>query len=288
MSIARQSTTNTLTFDEVITRLAQQGMIDGLIVVGSAAQEQLTAVSDYDLVIILSTMPVPLHVGMTYIDGRFADLIFHTTDQIEQILVATTPFAFWDWVGRLVGWLATGKVVFDRQGQLGQAQAKVQSGAWLQPISDRAAYNAWQSINYNLQVVRRYLASADPTYLLAADMRMLLFGPQDLFFNYFAVRGLPPDSEKNSIRYLQVHDPAYLTLFQRFLLETDRQAKFHYYEQVAMMTLAPVGGLWRTGETIMNIDAQVVTPAMETSALDFWEGLVSGSQSVTPGENDNE
>lgn len=274
MPIARQSTTNTLTFDEVITRLAQQGMIDGLIVVGSAAQEQLTAVSDYDLVIILSTMPVPLHVGMTYIDGRFTDLIFHTTEQVAQILSATTPFAFWDWVGRLVGWLETGEVVFDRYGLLGKAQAKVQQGTWLQPISDRQVYGAWQSINYNVQVVRRYLASDDPTYLMAADVRMAIFGPQDLFWHYFTVRKLPTDSEKQQIQYLQAHDPAFLTRFQRFLAETDRATKFRLYEELAKWVLAPVGPLWQAGETILNLDAAVVTPAMEQQALAFWEELI--------------
>lgn len=274
MPVTRQSTTNTLPFDEVIARLSQQEIVTGLIVVGSAAQEQMTPVSDYDLVIVLASLPVPLHVGVTYIDDRFTDLIFHTVDQIEQILAATTPFAFWDWTGRLVSWLETGKVTFDRHGKLGQAQAKVKDGDWLQTNNDQAAYSAWQSINYNLQVVRRYLAADDPAYLAAADIRMLLFGPQDLFFNYFAVRGLRPDSEKKSIHYLQTHDPDYLRLFNHFLIEPDRAVKFRLYEQLAALTLAPVGALWQVGETILNLGAQNVTPAIEGDALDLWEMLV--------------
>lgn len=274
MPKTRQSTTDTLTFDEVIATLSQQSIVDGLIVVGSASQDQLTPVSDYDLVIILAEMPVPLHVGVTYIDGRFTDLIFHTTTQIEQILAATEPFDFWHWVGRLVGWLETGKVVFDHHGKIRQAQAKVQQGAWIQPIGDKATYGAWQTINYNLQVVRRYLASDDPLYLMAADIRMMLYGPQDLFFNYFTVRGLQSDSEKNCIRYLQTHDPAYLALFNRFLTETERPIKFQHYTQLAAMTLAPVGKLWQVGDTVLNIDAHLVTPELEKQALDFWESLV--------------
>lgn len=274
MPVTRRSTTNTLTFDEVIARLSQQEIVTGLIVVGSAAQEQMTPVSDYDLVIVLASLPVPLHVGVTYIDGRFTDLLFHTVDQIEQILAATTPFAFWDWTGRLVGWLETGKVIFDRHGKLGQAQTKVKDGDWLQTNKDQAAYSAWQSINYNLQVVRRYLTADDPAYLAAADIRMMLFGPQDLFFNYFAVRGLPPDNEKKAIQYLQSHDPAYLRLFNQFLAERDRHVKYQLYEQLAVLTLAPVGALWQTGETALNLDAQLVTPALEQEALGFWEALI--------------
>ncbi|MCE7989429.1 MAG: hypothetical protein DYG89_50400 [Caldilinea sp. CFX5] len=254
MPITRQSTTKTLALEEVIARLSQQAAVDGLVVVGSAAQEQLTPASDYDLVLILAAMPVPLHVGVTYIDGRFTDLLFHTVDQVEQILAATTPVDFWDWTGRLIDWLQTGNVVFDRHGKIGQAQAKVKSGVWLQTNNDQATYGAWQSINYNLQVVRRYLAADDPAYLAAADIRMMLFGPQDLFFTYFTVRGLPPDNEKKVIQYLQSHDPEYLWLFNRFLTEQDRHVKYQLYEELAALTLAPVGGLWPTGETILNLD----------------------------------
>lgn len=275
MPVTRQSTTNTLTFDEVIARLSQQEIVTGLIVVGSAAQEQMTPVSDYDLVIVLASLPVPLHVGVTYIDGRFTDLLFHTVEQMEQILAATTPFAFWDWTGRLVGWLETGMVVFDRHGKLGQAQTKVKDGDWLQTNNDQAAYSAWQSINYNLQVVRRYLAADDPAYLRAADLRMLLFGPQDLFFNYFAVRGLRPDSEKKQIQYLQEYDPVFLANFSRFLTETNRDEKFRLYEKLAEVVVAPVGSLWQTGETSLNINSEVVAPEIEEQALDFWEELTN-------------
>lgn len=274
MPLVHKAITNNLTFAEVITRLSEHSAVDGLIIVGSAAQEQLTPVSDYDLVIILSAMPVPLHVGVTYIDGRFTDLLFHTVDQVEQILAATTPFDFWDWTGRLVGWLQTGKVVFDRHGKVGQAQTKVKAGVWLQTNHEQAAYGAWQRINYNLQVVRRYLTADDPAYLAAADIRMMLFGPQDLFFNYFAVRELPPDSEKKAIQYLQTHDPGYLQLFNCFLTEQDRAVKFQLYEQLAVLTLAPVGALWQTGETVLNLDVQVVSSALEEEAMDFWEALI--------------
>lgn len=230
--------------------------------------------SDYDLVLILSTMPVPLHTGVTTIDGRFTDLLFHTSDQVAQILAATEPFDFWDWTGRLVGWLETGDVRFDRHGNLGAAQAKVRNGDWISASDGQAIYSAWQTINYNLAVVRRYLTSDDPTYLAAAELRMALFGPQDLFWNYFAIRGLQPDSEKQHIRYLQEHDPTFLADFQRFLAELDRDEKFRRYVALAERVLAPVGALWQAGETVLNLSGKDPTPAMEKQALDFWKGLI--------------
>ncbi len=271
----RKAKTNERTIDEVIDKLARQEIIDGLIVVGSAATDQLTPASDYDLVIVLATMPVPLHTGVTYIDGRFTDLLFHTTEQIEQILAATEPFDFWDWTGRLVGWLETGQVHFDRHGKLGAAQAKIRSGQWIAPVEESAGYGAWQTINYNLAVVRRLLTSDDPAYLMAADLRMALFGPQDLFWNYFAVRGLQPDSEKQHIRYLQEHDPTFLAYFNRFLAELDRNEKFRCYVVLAEQVLAPVGALWQAGETVLNLGGKERTFAMEEKALDFWAGLIT-------------
>ncbi len=269
----RRSITNAISFDEVLSRLAGQSAVDGLIVVGSAAQGEMTPASDYDLVLVLAELPVPLHTGVTYIDGRFTDLIFHTAAQLEQILAATAPLDFWDWTGRLVGWLETGQVRFDRHGQLTAAQAKVQSGQWLAVVGDDAARGAWQTINYNLAVVRRLLTSADPTYLMAAELRMAIYGPQDLFWHYFAVRGLQPDSEKQHIRYLQEHDPEFLADFNRFLAESNRDEKFQRYVALAERVLAPVGPLWHAGETILNLSGKDLTPAMEKQALNFWEGL---------------
>lgn len=282
MPITQLSSTNDLSFDEVITRLSQQSVIDGLIVVGSAATEHMTPASDYDLVLVLSAMPMPLHTGVTYIDGRFTDLLFHTTAEIEQILAATDPLDFWDWTGRLVGWLEAGTIHFDRTGQLAAAQAKVQCGVWVEPVGDRAIYGAWQSVNYNLAVVRRYLFSDDPTYLMAADLRMAIYAPQDLFWHYFTVRGLPPDSEKAQLAYLQEHDPGFLDDFYRFLSASNRNEKFRRYEALAEHVLALMGKLWQKDEIILNLDAAVITPELEQQALAFWEALVRGAPATSP------
>ncbi|MEZ4673852.1 MAG: hypothetical protein R2932_06345 [Caldilineaceae bacterium] len=151
---------------------------------------------------------------------------------------------------------------------------KYKAPTGLSPIGDHEAYAAWQSINYNLAVVRRYLTSDVPDYLAAADLRMMLYGPQDLFWNYFQVRKLAPDSEKQQIIYLEEHDPQFLAQFKYFLTEQDRHEKFRRYEALATTVLAPVGQLWQAGEVVLNLDAEAVTPKLELYALDFWESLV--------------
>ncbi len=276
MPKSRRSTTDNATLNEVINRLSQHPSVDGLIVIGSASRGELNPASDYDLVVILSTMPLPLHVGVTTIDGRRTDVIFHEAAQVDAFLAASEPLDFGSWTGRLVGWLREGRIVFDRDGRLGQAQQKAGRGDWLLPAGTAHGFGAWNGVNYNLQVARRYLASDDPLYLNTADIRMMLYGPSDLFFNYFEARRLRWDGEKAALQYLQQHDPEYLSLFTQFLTEPERQAKFKLYEMLAALTIAPVGELWREDDTVMMVDAAEVTPAMERMALDFWEELVRG------------
>ncbi len=105
---------------------------------------------------------------------------------------------------------------------------------------------------------------------------MMIYGPSDLFFNYFEIRQLRWDGEKAAIRYLQKQAPQYLTLFNQFLTERDRKVKFRLYKKLAEMTVAPVGQLWYENDTVMVINADEVTPEMENRALDFWEHLLLG------------
>lgn len=274
MAETRRSTTNDRSFEEVLAGLGRHDAVDGLVVIGSARSGNLSPSSDFDLVVVLSSMRVPLHVGVTYIDGRFADVVFHTVAQVEEVLAADLPLDFGSWVGRLAGWLETGDIVFDRCGLLSRAQAKVQDASWIRTSGEQEAFAAWNGVNYNLQVVRRCLLSDDPHYQQTADIRMMLYGPSDLFFNYFAARGVRWAGEKSAIRYLHDHDPGYLALFNRFLAEQDRAGKFRLYEELARQTIAPVGGLWRHGDTVMMLDIAPVTPALEAEALDFWAELV--------------
>ena len=271
------SSTHALTLAEVTGRLSQKEEVEGIILVGSAIKDVLTPASDYDLVIVLNESPVPLHVGVTAINGRFTDLVFHTTAQVEEFLAATKPFSFSDWTGRLVGWLEVGEILFDRDGLLQQAQAKAHSGVWIQDDPTGDAFHAWNGVNYNLAVARRLFAAEDPLYLQTLDLRMALYAPADLFFNYFRARSLRWDGDKWAIRYLNEHDPDYLILFRRFLSEQDRAQKFRLYEQLAVRALEPVSDLWAEGDTVIMPDTEVVTAEIEQQALDFWESLIRSS-----------
>jgi predicted nucleotidyltransferase len=87
-TINRTSTSpsNDMTLEQITARLSQNEVVTGLLLIGSAARGELTPTSDVDLVVVLSEMPVPLHVGVTYIDGTLTDLIFLRAAQIGKAL----------------------------------------------------------------------------------------------------------------------------------------------------------------------------------------------------------
>ena len=118
------------------------------------------------------------------------------------MLETDKPLSVATWEGRLIGWLQEGELVFDRRGYLLQSQNKVSNGHWRQGQNDQGA-GPWNGVNYNVAILRRYLRSDDPLYLKTADIRMMLYGPFDLFFNYFAARNIHWSGEKLAIRYLE-------------------------------------------------------------------------------------
>ena len=270
-----QAKTNGMTLAEVIDRLAQNKIVTGLLVIGSASKDKLTPSSDYDLVIVLAENHLPLHVGVTYIDGRFTDLIFLTTAQFEQILALETAIDEDEWLGRIIRWVQEGTIAFDRRGHLAQAQEKVTQGQWLQVKDKVDGYNPWFRVNYNLSQNKRMLTSNDPVYQTVVDLRVALYGSADLFFSYFAIRNLPWSGEKDAVRYLLAHDPAYLDLFQKFISEGDRERKFEIYEELAELTVAPAGSIWQDDVSVMTFERKVGLSVI-AEAVDFWDELVGG------------
>lgn len=276
MPICGQSSTAQMPLEAVTARLARHPLVDGLLLIGSAGQGGLTPASDIDLALVLRRSPVPLFVGVTWIEGRFTDLLFWTSAQVEQICGLDQPVAADSELGRIVAWLAQARIVYDATGSVQQAQRKAQAGLWIAPPSPHAGYSPWVRINYNLAVVRRYLASDDPDYLTAADVRMLVYGPADLLWGYFQIRGIDWTGEKPALAHLRRHDPDYLGLYLRFLAEAERQEKFRLYEELSARTVAPVGRLWQPGDALVNVTDAPATEEKERANLAFWQELLSG------------
>jgi hypothetical protein len=261
-----------LTLEEVIVRLSSHEQVAGLLLIGSTARSQLTPASDYDLALILSDMPVPLHVALTTIDGRLTDLLFVTLAQIDEVLALDTPVDQGQWLARVVRWLEAGQIAYDRTGQIARAQAKVQAQNWLRARGPMDAYGAWFRLNFNLAHTRRLLTSDDPTYRAAAELRLSLYAPSDLLFGYWEIRDLRWEGEKAAVRHLKVHDPAYLAAYLGFLREIDPEHKLAAYEALAVKTLAPLGVPWPADATALALD-EAVTPERLQAGHRWWQSL---------------
>ena len=89
----------------VTARLATHEAVEGVVWVGSTGTEQLTDASDYDILLFLNEMPVPLHVVFTTIDDVLTDVIFADVDALDRILSSQDLSALSAKDGNVMNWL---------------------------------------------------------------------------------------------------------------------------------------------------------------------------------------
>jgi len=268
------SETDRLSLDEVVGRLAGDERVRGIVLLGSTGDGSLTADSDYDLLLILAQLPVPLHVVFTTIEDRLADVIFSDEQFIDHILGGDDPTPDSPATGILMTWLQRGRIVHDSDGRIGLAQNKIKEGRWLVVPDEMAVFNVWKGIHYNYHQTKRMLAAADPVYQTAVDLR-LTYMLTDVWFGYFVVRQLTWEGEKKAVRYWQKQDPDYLAVFQEYLMATERQQRFALYTELAQRTLEPIGGLSHTPATLVTLQGGDWGMRDMKVALDFWKNLLS-------------
>jgi hypothetical protein len=281
---ASLSESNTLSLSQVVARLAENDRVDGVLTIGTTSGEGLTPASDYDIVIVLPEMPDGLEpYGVTHIAGRFTDLLFVTGQQLDEILALSAPIDSHAWLGRIIRWFENGRIAFDRYGQLHAVRHKVQAASYLLPLADDGRAGWWR-VNYNLAQTRRMLTANDPVYRVAAELRIALYGPTDLLFNYFDIRNLPWTGDKDAVRYLLSNDPDYLAGFRQFIAEADPERRFALYEDLAKRTIAPVGELWGASVTALAFHHTGAADHPTDQAERFWDRLIAVKDQDTQGD----
>jgi hypothetical protein len=273
------SQSNNLTLNEVIARLQQHDVVDGVLLMGSTGQNIISPASDYDLVVVLSSQPEPIALLHTVIDQRLAEVYFFSTDTLDQIAdepnnaqggelpSAGDRVAFYTW-------LQIGRIAFDRSSRLARVQQHLRTTEWFNPVGDAQRYAIWFGHNYNLQHTKWIARSNDQLYQREVDIR-LMFTSFFMFCDYFHLRRLPWQGSKAAMRWLEQHDPAYLTLFHAFLDAPNRAAKLPIYERLVELTLAPVGQVLSNEQSAVNFAPDsVFEPGMIERGLAFWESLI--------------
>lgn len=259
---------------EVITRLAQHREVESIAILGSGARGILNPASDYDVLVVLSEMPVPVSLVLTTIERRLAEVVFFSADTIEQWLAIET-FDAGSYASSILRRLQKARVTFDRTGRITRLYEKALSSSWKEKHDQQKVWEAWFSCNYDLQHTKRLLTSPDPVYLMAGDLR-LLTTLSDLLTTYFLIRQVPWQGGKEAIRYLMSHDPDYLEAFQDCVGETNRKRKLDLYEKAAALTLAPLGPLWSYDATAIELRTEgEMRPELLQAAFAWWEHLIS-------------
>jgi len=271
------SATASLTLDEVVARLSARPAVEGLLTIGTTRVGRLTLTSDYDLVVVLTERPVPVHVGLGTIDGRLADLLFVDQQTVRDVVDRVDPLPAHEWVGRTARWLHAGEIRFDRHGLLRAAQDRVRARDHLRPVSDLEAYGVWFGINYNLKQTERMLAAEDAVSLEAVDLRLAYMVMQAVA-GYFTVRGLLWEGEKAALRSLKEYDPNYHACLSGFFAASDRRERFRLYAELARRSLAPMGVDWPTEETAFTFDSAAMPDTQPRddvlrNAIEWWEDL---------------
>lgn len=266
-----------LTLDETLTRLAAHPQVDGLAIFGAQATPTVSPVSDYDLLILVEGQPVPIFQMLTHIAGRMADLVFVETGLADRLLADDAPVAASSWEGMFLQKMGKATIHYDRVGRLGQvaalAQQRVQAGRLFTPTSATERYGDWFWYNHSLLHIQRMAAADDPIYHTAVDL-MLLGGLATLCRAYCRTHNVVWEGEKAALRYLQAHDPDFLTLLRACLATTDRQQKIAAYAQLLNQALDTSYGVWTPRITAVYLADPPQTAERVEQALRYWAELL--------------
>jgi hypothetical protein len=248
---SKAAVTNSMTLDQVANRLSERPEIDGIFYMGSTASGELKPNSDYDIVVVFQELLVPIHILTTWIHGHFAEIHCTTTESIERVIAQPLEWSSGSEEEAIIRWLRSGRIAFDRHGTLRHAQDIASQTPKAVPSSTAIA-SGWWGISYNVSHLNRYLADADPMAETVVRIR-LLYSVFQVVAGYFIVRGIAWSGEKSAVEHLTLHDPNYLQVLQQCLAEEELSQKAGLYRQLADLTLAPVGGLSREGNTAIWI-----------------------------------
>lgn len=214
--ITTPSSSDALTFEEVLRRLMASPAVDGIAEFGSRSAGYTNAWSDYDLLILVRAVPAPVFQMVTTIDGRLADIVLVDVATADTLLTAAGPPEPQSFAGLFAQKMRTAQIVYDASDRLHKVKqlvAAVQAAPAAQRSRLHDAYADWFWLSFGLLQLERMASSHDPVYQTAVDMMLTACLP-GAWRAYFACRALPWEGEKAAVRYWEEHDAEYLVQLQ--------------------------------------------------------------------------
>ena len=210
--LSTPSVSDHLSLDETIAHLIRSPRIDGIAEFGSRAHHHATPASDYDLLILVSSLPASVFQLVTAIDHRLADIVLVETQTADTLLASEErPTSFFEEL--FAQKMQTAHIQYHRPNRLTRVQQHVTSSSWQavqsEPPAQGVLHTAWFWQSFGLLQLERMARSDDPLHLSAVDM-MLTACLSGTWRSYFATRALPWNGEKAALRYWEEHDSAYL------------------------------------------------------------------------------
>ncbi len=278
MHILEHTPANDLSLDETLAKLASQPTVDGVALFGSKAGPNASPISDHDLLILVTELPIPIFQMFTHIEKRMADVVFLETTLVDHLFQANEPVAANSFEGMQLLKMAKLQIMYDETQRLSRLQQlaldRAATNNLLLPTSDNQQYQTWFWLNFGLAHIKRMAQSDDPVYETAVDM-MLATSLGGMSRAYCSIRHIPWEGEKAALRYLAAHDSDYLALLRSCLRATERHHQLVSYEQLVQQTLAPIGELWQTDVTAVYLRGAEHTAENLDTALNFWNNLLT-------------
>lgn len=264
-----------ISFDELIRRLSASDIVEGIALFGS----QRSAISDYDLLLVVKTLPVPIFQMFTTIEQNMADVIFVQMETVNTVLELETAVHPYSPEGMLLHKMQKATILYDGTGKLKDVQRRASHHPdLLEKLQD--TYSGWFWHNHSLMHMKRMSQSADPIYQMAVAL-MLMTVLAEISRVYFQMRGIIWEGEKAALRYFQAHDKDFFEGLLEALSASTTAHRLAAYEH--LLDIA-VGNVWGGDISAVYLREVAHTPENLDRALMFWEQLV-GNGHANPESN---
>jgi len=224
--------------EEMVSKLAANPDVLGLIEYGNARKEDDHIPGDYDLVVILEEKDADVESLHFYVSGVPADLNVRTLDEIRSLRRAEG----FDSV------LLDGRISHDPDGQVSIAIRELRDRHAATPAEAPSQQSFAFERHGTKHVFDKIRGRLETMPTLCAHL--LHQNVYWLVRHYFLFRGLDYKGEKAALGHIGRHEPELFQRIEAFYGTTDLAEQTELCRHIAEAVLEPVGGMWREDELL--------------------------------------